>query len=88
MKRKQPDPNCEVCGGTGETDVYGKPDETSPCICTIPDDSDDDMRGWNEGGSQPIRPIEPNPTNTNDTGGGVESPIQAKDLVDALQKTI
>lgn len=84
MKKKQPDPNCEVCGGTGETDVYGSPDDTRPCICTIPDDSDDDRQDWDDGGSQPIRPIEPNPTGQDDTGGGVESPIKLEDLADVI----
>lgn len=93
MRRKQPDPNCDLCGGTGEVDapvwnsdahVY-EPTGTQPCICTIPDESDDerddDIGG---GGSQPIRPIEPQPTNDKGGGGyalpedilGVPSPLE------------
>lgn len=83
-----PDPNCcPLCGGTGETEVYGDPDNLAPCACTIPDDTEDDDIG-DGGGSQPIRPIVPPPTNTDGGTHGEKSPIQAKDLADALEKTI
>lgn len=83
MQRKQPDPNCEICGGTGETEVYGKPEELAPCACTLPDDSDDlgmDLGG----GSKPVRPIAPLPTNTDSggTGAKIEEPVPSP--IDAL----
>lgn len=82
MHRKQPDPNCDLCGGTGEVDapvwnqdahVY-EPTGTRPCLCTIPDESDDDYDGGYGGGSQPIRPIAPLPTGEDKGGDDGEEP--------------
>lgn len=88
LKRQQPDPNCDICGGTGETAVYGKPDEVQPCICTIPDDSDNyDPEQGLGGGSQPIRPIAPLPTGEDRGGHGADEPVESPIRVDALAET-
>lgn len=82
MKRKQPDPNCELCDGTGEVGVYGQvyanePHmaiiDSKPCLCTLPDYDDDyDDQDPDDGGSIGVRPINPEPKN--DGGGNVPSP--------------
>lgn len=79
-----PDPDCLICGGTGETEVYGDPDNLAPCACTIPDNTDDEDMGDDGGGHKPIRPIAPPPSSTDNGGQEMRSPIQQKDLAAAL----
>lgn len=71
MARQAPDPNCEYCLGTGEVDkpVWNSDaglfenTDTAPCHCTKADD-DEDSGGldFGDGGTKPIRPIDPRPT--------------------------
>lgn len=94
MRRKAPNPECDVCGGTGETLQYVynadshqyEPTGTADCFCTIDDEDEGDGYRGTDGGSKPIRPIEPEPRNT---GGGNSaeyptiSPIKVTDCIPA-----
>lgn len=73
--RKQPNPECYDCRGTGltyiPTHMNGDQvvdDVERECICTIPDETDDYDADDERGGSQGVRPIKPLPTG--EDGGG------------------
>lgn len=65
--RKQPDPKCEYCGGTGKTylpahqqggDIVDEQEQD--CLCTLQDDEDMDDDSDNDvGGSIGVRPWNP-----------------------------
>lgn len=91
MRRKQPDQNCDLCGGTGETLAYvysadshtHEPTGTAPCMCTIEDEGDDhdDQGTGGDIGKRPWEPTDPRGTDTGGTETPVPSPISADDLI-------
>lgn len=92
MKRQEPDPKCDVCGGTGETLAYvhnpdshmDEPTGTAPCFCTKDEDEHDDQQDTGAGGGMGIRPWEPTPPSGSDMGG-TEAPIPSPFSVSDLQ---
>jgi len=82
---RDPDPQCEQCGGTGvvtvsyndPSDYHGYGEYDTPCECTLDDD--------NGGGTEPVEP----PSNPTSKGGGeaVVSPLKINNGVISCKST-